>query len=59
MYPREVEEFLHQHPAIANVQVVGVPDLKYGEQLAAWVQLRWAPLVSSPLGADFAFFSAV
>eukprot|EP00884_Botryococcus_braunii_P000471 jgi/Botrbrau1/10424/Bobra.0133s0031.1 len=40
VYPREVEEFLHQHPDIANVQVVGVPDPKYGEQLAAWVQFR-------------------
>ena len=40
VYPREVEEFLHAHPDIADVQVVGVPDAKYGEELCAWVQLR-------------------
>ncbi len=40
IYPREVEEFLHGHPDIVDVQVVGVPDQKYGEELVAWVQLR-------------------
>ncbi len=40
IYPREVEEFLYAHPAIEDVQVVGVPDLKYGEELCAWVKLR-------------------
>ena len=40
IYPREVEEFLYTHPAIEDVQVVGVPDLKYGEELCAWVKLR-------------------
>ena len=40
VYPREVEEFLYQHPAVSDVQVVGVPDLKYGEELCAWVRLR-------------------
>jgi fatty-acyl-CoA synthase len=40
IYPREVEEFLYSHPDIADVQVVGVPDPKYGEELAAWVRLR-------------------
>jgi fatty-acyl-CoA synthase len=38
--PRELEEFLHTHPKIAEVQVVGVPDLKLGEAIAAWVRLR-------------------
>jgi fatty-acyl-CoA synthase len=38
--PREIEEFLHTHPKIAEVQVVGVPDLKLGEAVAAWVRLR-------------------
>jgi fatty-acyl-CoA synthase len=40
VYPREVEEFLYQHPAISDVQVVGVPDARYGEELCAWVRLR-------------------
>jgi fatty-acyl-CoA synthase len=40
VYPREVEEFLHTHPAIAEVQVVGVPDAKYGEELCACVRVR-------------------
>ena len=40
VYPREVEEFLYQHPAVADVQVVGVPDARYGEELCAWVRLR-------------------
>jgi fatty-acyl-CoA synthase len=40
IYPREVEEFLYQHPAIRDVQIVGVPDRKYGEELCAWIILR-------------------
>jgi fatty-acyl-CoA synthase len=40
VYPREIEEFLFRHPAIEAVQVVGVPDLKYGEELCAWVKLK-------------------
>jgi fatty-acyl-CoA synthase len=40
VYPREVEEFLYAHPAIEDVQVIGVPDVKYGEELCAWVKLR-------------------
>jgi fatty-acyl-CoA synthase len=40
VYPREVEEFLYSHPAIADVQVVGVPDERYGEELCAWVRVR-------------------
>ncbi len=40
IYPREVEEFLYGHPAIEDVQVIGVPDLKYGEELCAWIRLR-------------------
>jgi fatty-acyl-CoA synthase len=40
IYPREIEEFLHTHPKIADVQVIGVPDRKYGEQVCAWIRLR-------------------
>jgi fatty-acyl-CoA synthase len=40
VYPREVEEFLYAHPDIVDVQVIGVPDEKYGEELVAWVRLR-------------------
>src|ERR1019366_9004669 len=40
VYPREVEEFLYTHPAIEDVQVIGVPDARYGEELCAWVKLR-------------------
>ncbi|HEX9291777.1 MAG TPA: AMP-binding protein [Anaeromyxobacteraceae bacterium] len=40
VYPREVEEFLYTRPEIADVQVIGVPDVKYGEELMAWVKLR-------------------
>ncbi len=40
IYPREVEEFLYTHPDIVDVQVIGVPDPKYGEELMAWIRLR-------------------
>jgi fatty-acyl-CoA synthase len=40
IYPREIEEFLYAHPDIIDVQVVGVPDERYGEELCAWVRLR-------------------
>ncbi len=40
IYPREIEEFLYSHPDVVDVQVVGVPDAKYGEELCAWVVLR-------------------
>ena len=40
IYPREIEEFLHQHPKIADVYVIGVPDEKYGEELMAWIKLE-------------------
>jgi len=40
VYPREIEEFLYSHPDIADVQVIGVPDTKYGEELMAWVVMR-------------------
>ena len=40
VYPREVEEFLYTHPDVVEVQVIGVPDARYGEEIMAWVQLR-------------------
>ena len=40
VYPREIEEFLYSHPKIQDVQVIGVPDEKYGEEIMAWVKLR-------------------
>ena len=49
IYPREIEEFLYTHPDIEDVQVIGVPDEKYGEELCAWVRLRPG---AAPLDAD-------
>ncbi len=40
VYPREVEEFLFGHPKIEAVQIVGLPDVKYGEEVCAWIKLR-------------------
>jgi fatty-acyl-CoA synthase len=40
VYPRELEEFLYGHPDVADVQVIGVPDERYGEELMAWVIVR-------------------
>jgi fatty-acyl-CoA synthase len=52
IYPREVEEFLYTHPDIADVQVIGVPSEKYGEEVMAWVRLREGASVSGDeLGA--------
>jgi fatty-acyl-CoA synthase len=49
VYPREVEEFLYTHPDITDVQVVGVPDERYGEELCAWIKIKKG---RSPLDAD-------
>lgn len=40
IYPREIEEFFYTHPAVEDVSVIGVPDPKYGEAVAAWVRVR-------------------
>jgi fatty-acyl-CoA synthase len=40
IYPRDIEEFLYTHPAISEVQVIGIPDRKYGEQVMAWIKLK-------------------
>ena len=47
IYPKEVEEFLYQHPKVQDVQVVGVPDPKYGEELMAWVILKSGEQITS------------
>ena len=49
IYPREVEEFLYTHPDVEDVQVIGVPDERYGEELCAWVRMRGG---ATPLDAD-------
>jgi fatty-acyl-CoA synthase len=49
VYPREIEEFLYTHPDIVDVQVIGVPDVKYGEEIMAWVKLRDG---AAPMDAD-------
>ncbi len=49
IYPREIEEFLYTHPDIEDVQVIGVPDVRYGEELCAWVKMRAG---ATPLDAD-------
>src|SRR5262249_31330994 len=40
IYPREVEEFLYRHPKVQDVQVFGIPDSRFGEELCAWIRLR-------------------
>jgi len=53
IYPREIEEFLYRHPAIQDVQVVGVPDPKYGEELCAWIILRPGQAADEQAVRDF------
>jgi len=40
VYPREIEEFLYTHPKVSDVQVIGLPDPKYGEEIMAWIKLK-------------------
>jgi fatty-acyl-CoA synthase len=40
VYPREVEEFLYTHPGIEDAQVIGVPDVKYGEEICVWIKMK-------------------
>ena len=53
VYPREVEEFLYGHPDIEDVQVIGVPDERFGEQLCAWIKLRDGTSVTTEQIQDF------
>jgi fatty-acyl-CoA synthase len=47
VYPRELEEFFFTHPAVADVQVIGIPDTKYGEEIVAWIKLHPGHVVSA------------
>jgi fatty-acyl-CoA synthase len=53
VYPREIEEFLYSHPDIADVQVIGVPDERYGEELCAWVVPRPGATLADEEVRDF------
>jgi fatty-acyl-CoA synthase len=53
VYPREIEEFLYTHPSVADVQVIGVPDERYGEELMAWVVLRPGTSLTEEAVRDF------
>jgi fatty-acyl-CoA synthase len=53
VYPREIEEFLHTHPEIADVQVIGVPDERYGEELMAWIVLCPGAAIDEQALRDF------
>jgi fatty-acyl-CoA synthase len=53
VYPREIEEFLYTHPDVADVQVIGVPDERYGEELMAWVVRKPGTAASSEEIRDF------
>jgi fatty-acyl-CoA synthase len=53
VYPREIEEFLYTHPKISDVQVIGVPDARYGEEIMAWVRLREGETASAEELRDY------
>jgi fatty-acyl-CoA synthase len=53
VYPREIEEFLYGHPKIRDVQVFGVPDAKFGEQVCAWIRLREGSAASAAEIQDY------
>ncbi|HJV80629.1 AMP-binding protein [Noviherbaspirillum sp.] len=53
IYPREIEEFLYRHPGVQDVQVVGVPDKKYGEELCAWIIPRAGATVNEESIREF------
>ncbi len=53
VYPREIEEFLHTHPAIADVQVVGLPDQRMGEEISAWILVKPGETLTEEEVRDF------
>jgi fatty-acyl-CoA synthase len=54
IYPREIEEFYYQHPDVSDVQVIGVPDLTYGEELCAWIRRRAGSTITAEELREFA-----
>ena len=53
VYPREIEEFLYRNPKIADAQVFGVPDARYGEEICAWIRLREGETMTAQEVKDF------
>ncbi|SFB91869.1 fatty-acyl-CoA synthase [Polaromonas sp. OV174] len=53
IYPREIEEFLYRHPKVQDVQVVGLPDKRYGEELCAWIVIKPGQTLSEDEVRDF------
>jgi fatty-acyl-CoA synthase len=53
VYPREVEEFLYRHPKVQSVQVFGVPDPKYGEEVCTWIVVRRGHMLTEQQVRDF------
>jgi fatty-acyl-CoA synthase len=53
IYPREIEEFLYTHPDVEDVQVIGVPDAKYGEELMAWIKTRTGATIDASTVREF------
>jgi fatty-acyl-CoA synthase len=53
IFPREIEDFLYTHPAIEQVEVIGVPDEKYGEEVCAWIKLRLGHIATEDEIRDF------
>ena len=53
IYPREVEEFLYTHPEISDVQVFGIPDERYGEEICAWVVVKDGSTIDEEAVRDF------
>ena len=51
--PREIEEFLYRHPAVRDVQVIGIPDVKFGEELCAWIILKGGAAADAESIRDF------
>ena len=53
IYPREIEEFLYRHPAVQDVQVIGIPDQRFGEELCAWIVIKPGEALEAEAVRDF------